>query len=293
MMRSLLPIALLVVLGNGSLAFAQNALGGATGLTAPVALNDSPCLGVQDHAGLFSLSAVSKTREAIQQFRHEFHRDLVVETFAHVSAEDQKRLRSLNRKALEKFFGSWATRRASTIGIDGVYILICKEPREVYVLISPQTPEQPFTEDNARELRRSLERQLPKAPDAALTDAVALMRTTVSDNLADRQSSSTSIHYETIALLVAGFIGFWLLLSLVRSVLPKTDSDPHYVGRTSGFLGALFGTTAGHWVYDRLFRAHPPSRSQPESDYLHSQTPMTEGDLTESHTADVTESWDR
>ena len=293
MTRSLIPLSVLVtLLYSGSPVCAQTTLGGATGSSALIALRDSPSLGVQDHAGMFSLNAVLKAREAIQQFRLDFHRDLFVETFERVPAADQQRIRSLNRKSLEQFFSSWATSRATTIGIDGVYILICKEPRQVYVLIYPHTPEQPFTEDNGRDLRRLLERQLPKAPDGALADAVTLVRTTVTDNLAERQSASTSIRFETVALIVAGIVGFWLLLSLVRAVLPQTGGDPTHAGRTSGFFGALFGTTAGHWVYDRLFRAHPPAVQQPESDFLHSPPPAAE-EMSDSHTADDADPWKR
>jgi hypothetical protein len=115
----------------------------------------------------------------------------------------------------------------------------------------------------------------------------------MTDNLAERQSASKSIHFETIAVIVAGIVGFWLLLSLVRAVLPQTDSESTHAGRTSGFLGALFGTTAGHWVYDRLFSTHPPAVPQPESDFFHNPPPAPAAveERSESHTADEAD-WD-
>ena len=171
---------------------------------------------------------------------------------------------------------------ARAIGIDGIYILICKKPKRVQVLLYPNTPEQAFTEDNVRDLRKLLERELAQSPDAALSDAVAFVRNQVKDNLAERNSAAKSIGLQTVVLIVAGVIGFWLFLSLVRGVLHRAggSGDPAHGGLTAGFFGALFGTAAGHWVYDRLFRAHPPAAPQSESEFLHGPAAVPEAEQT-------------
>src|SRR5262249_20167757 len=150
--------------------------------------------------------------------------------------------------------------RARTIGLDGVYVLICKNPEHVHVLVYPDTPEQGFTDENARVLRKRLIGQLKKAPDAALAEAVVFVRGTVEGSLSEHQSASSSIAFGTIAAIVGAVFGAWLLLSLMRAVLFHGDAaaDPGHVSLSAGFLAALFGTTAGHWMYDRVFRAHAP-----------------------------------
>jgi hypothetical protein len=269
---------------------AQSALGGAVGGPAAEAwekFRDSPGLGVDDRAGLFSADAVARAREAVRQFRKDYHRDLFIETFAHVPDGDRKDVSGLWTWSRERYFTGWAKRRAKTVGVDGVYVLICKQPKHVHVLVYPDTPEQAFTDDNTKELRRRLERQLPKAPDAALEDAAAFVRDTVKENLAAREAAAASIRFGTVAWLLGAVLGIWLLLSLVRAVLHwrgAAAADPAHVGLTAGFFAGLFGTTAGHWVYDRLFRAHAPASPQPESDFL--RTPVARpADL--EHAADL------
>ncbi len=297
MMRSLMPygVCMAVALVSGSTVTAQTALGGAAGSTALLALRDSPNLGIQDHAGLFQPDAVLKARAAIQQFRHEYHRDLFIETFDHPPGAEPKRgFLAWGRSQAEPDYVQWSTTRARAIGIDGIYVLICKKPKHVQVLLYPNTPEQAFTEDNVRELRKLLERELPQSPDAALSDAVAFVHNQVKDNLAERDSAAKSIGLQTIVLIVAGIVGFWLFLSLVRGVLHRAggSGDPAHGSLTSGFFGALFGTTAGHWVYDRLFRAHPPAAPQPESEFLHGPASQSES-TSEPHDQEEHSTWGR
>jgi hypothetical protein len=257
---------------------AQAALGGAVGGPAAEAWDafaDSPGLGVNDRAGLFSADAVARARESIRQFRHDYHRDLFIETFAHVPDADGKRVSRMWTPSRERYFTDWAARRAKAVGVDGVYVLICKDPKHVHVLVHPDTPEQRFTDDNAKELRKRLERQLPKSADAALNDAVEYVREAVKENLAAREAASSAIPFGTVAWLLGAVLGAWLLLSLARAVLHwrAGAADPAHVGLTAAFFAGLFGTTAGHWVYDRLFRAHAPASPQPESDFLHAPPP--------------------
>ena len=72
------------------------------------------------------------------------------------------------------------------------------------------------------------------------------------------------------ALLIYG------LLSLIRGVLSWRAPDAEGATRVpllSGFFAALFGTAAGHWVYDHLFRAQPPANPRPESEFLRTPRP--------------------
>jgi hypothetical protein len=295
-LRMTYGVCLAVALLGGSTVHAQSALGGAIGAPTAIVLRDSPSLGVQDNASFFQLDSVLKAREAIQQFRREYHRDLFIETFEHVPSADQTRVSKMWSRQAERYFSEWATTRAKTIGVDGVYILICRKPQHVHVLVYPSTPEQAFSDEDARALRKRLEHDLPKSPDSALSGAVTFVRNTVKDNLAARESAASSITLQTVIAIIAGVVGFWLLLSLVRAVLNRAGagSDLGHGSLASGFFGALFGTTAGHWVYDHLFRAHPPAAPQPESDYLHGpqSAPATDAELSaEAHDHEEPTTW--
>ena len=264
---------ILVVAGLGGVsdASAQSSLGAATGCVAVAALSDSPSLCIHDRAGLFQFDTVAKAREGLRQYRREYHRDLFLETFAHPPTTDQSLVRRLIRQHQDKYFTNWARQRADAIGVDGVYVLICKEPKHVIVLVHPNTPEQAFSGDKAKELRKRLERQLAKSPDTAPGLALAFVRDTVNESLSTPVSEANSIRFETVLAILAGIGGVWLLLSLVRAILMRRDIVKHdraSVGLLAGFCAALFGTTAGHWIYDHVFHAHGPATPAPESEYL-------------------------
>jgi hypothetical protein len=296
MKRSLLILGVcLAVAADGGMAQAQSALGGAIGLSATAVLRDSPRIAVQDHAGMFKPDAVRNARAAIQQFRKGYHRDLFIETFDQVPAADQKRVASSWSRQRERYFAEWAAARAKAIGIDGVYVLICERPKQVYVLVYPNTAEQAFTEDNAAELRKHLERELVKSRDDALADVATYVRNKVQENLEAQKSEASSIRYETIVAIIAAVVGFWLLLSLVRAVLQRAggSGDPAHGSLTAGFFGAMFGTAAGHWVYDRLFRAHPPAAPQAESELLHSPPTHAAEPTSEGQDQEEPSTWGR
>jgi hypothetical protein len=280
-------VSLTVVLLGAPPLPAQEALGGAVGTPAARAwddLRDSPALAVNDRAGFFSADAVTRARAAIRQFRRDYHRDLFIETFPHVPDTDRKEVSGLWTRGRERYFADWATKRARAVGVDGVYVLVCKEPKHVHVLVYPDAPEQAFTADNAKTLRKRLEKQLPRSPDDALGDAVDFVRDTVKENLAARDAASSAIGIGAVAWIVGVVLGLWLVLSLVRTVLHwrgGSASDPGHVGLTAGFFAGLFGTAAGHWVYDRLFRAHAPASPQPESDFLRPTPPRREPEPSE------------
>jgi hypothetical protein len=273
-------LALVAVPCVASVAHGQAALGAATGCSAVEVLSDSPVMGVHDRAGRFSPEAVARARAAIRQFRQDYHRDLFVETFAQVPAAAPKHVTAA-------YFADWSKHRANTIGVDGVYILICFKPVDVEVVVHPDTPEQAFTGENVKGLRRQLERQLKHSPDAALEDAVRYVRDTVKENLTERQSAGLSIPFGTVAAVIGGVVAVWLLLSFVRAVVvrsKKPDDPSAQASLTAGFCAALFGNTAGHWIYDRVFHAHAPAAPRPESEFLHASPPRPKAKV--EHSAD-------
>src|SRR5690349_8791042 len=92
-------------------------------LVAPMAVAQSS--GVRDDAKFFSADAVQQAEATIGQIRKDFGKDLLVETFAAIP-DSQKGAYDPAQK--DAFFSSWASERARAAGVNGVYVLICRDP---------------------------------------------------------------------------------------------------------------------------------------------------------------------
>src|SRR6185436_5742106 len=79
---------------------------------------------VRDNAGLFSPAAVKQADETIRNIQRDFRKELLVETFASVpdSGKDEY---ARNR---EEFFANFVRERAQAARLDGIYVLVMKEP---------------------------------------------------------------------------------------------------------------------------------------------------------------------
>src|SRR5947209_2524075 len=91
------------------------------------AQNRSPARKVLDEAGMFSPAAMQKANEEIADINRLYHKDLLVETVTSAPA-DIKSVDPKNKSAMQRYFESWAIRRAENERVDGVYVLICKDP---------------------------------------------------------------------------------------------------------------------------------------------------------------------
>lgn len=92
--------------------------------------------GIVDSAKFFSPDAVAKAQHDIELIVHRFGRDLRIETFAQVSESEREGLRRLSADDRAKFFREWAQNRAHREGVNGVMILICRDPSYIYVNVS-------------------------------------------------------------------------------------------------------------------------------------------------------------
>jgi hypothetical protein len=93
---------------------------------------------VKDDAKLFSPEAVKKANAEIREIAEKFGRDLLVETFASVPADDLEKVKKMEKEERAGYFKKWAIDRAKEAVVNGVYVLICKEPTSYYVEVPPK-----------------------------------------------------------------------------------------------------------------------------------------------------------
>jgi hypothetical protein len=93
---------------------------------------------VRDQAKFFSPEAVKKANEQIREIMRKYHKDLLIETFPTVPADPGvEKVKAMSKDERNAFFHKWALERSTAAVVNGIYILVCKEPAHLQVEISP------------------------------------------------------------------------------------------------------------------------------------------------------------
>jgi hypothetical protein len=87
---------------------------------------------VKDEGKFFSAEALEKANKKIRQLYTDFACDVVVETVPAVPADLEAKFKELGK---DRFFLDWAGKRAGELGVNGVYVLVCKSVGRVEVLL--------------------------------------------------------------------------------------------------------------------------------------------------------------
>jgi hypothetical protein len=122
-------------------------------LSAPVARAE-----IRDGAKFFSADAVREGDQLIQQIRQRHGKDVVVETVPSMPGAPA------DAAGRERFFQDETARRGKEAGVNGLYILISRNPSSLYAGVDPQTQQNLFTLDDRARLRDVLQQHF-KAKD--------------------------------------------------------------------------------------------------------------------------------
>src|SRR5262245_34211378 len=94
---------------------------------------------VRDEAHFFSADAVAQANEIIKEIKQRYKKDLLIETVGHVPDNKRDEANSSDAKVKGHFFANWAIERARMEGVNGIYVLITREPGHVEVAVGNQT----------------------------------------------------------------------------------------------------------------------------------------------------------
>jgi uncharacterized protein len=236
---------------------------------------------VEDGAGLFSKEALDKADKKIEDIKRDYDRDLLIETIKEVPENRKTELKDMGEGA---FFRRWARERYKEKGSHGVYVLICKEPKYLYILVGEKTLEKAFKESNRKVLETKLRKELSD-PSKALLSAVDYVESTMKENgvKASRSTVSKAVEgrgnqkksevnpvWGWICIGLVVLLAVWLLFGLVRAFSGGGGGGGPGGGGPGGgggggfftsLLGGMFGAAAGMWLYDSFFRSHSPGDS--------------------------------
>src|SRR5262249_6129619 len=108
---------------------------------------------VRDGGGFFKPETIKQANEILNEIKKRDHRDVVVETYATVPAGKDNEVK--DKESRERFFKSWAASRARDLDLNGILILICKNPGHLEIEVGNKTSHV-FNDEHRATLRRML-----------------------------------------------------------------------------------------------------------------------------------------
>jgi hypothetical protein len=206
---------------------------------------------IDDAAALFSDATGQRAAAAIQAIAQRYHIDLRVETFAQVPGERAAQYyEAKTAVGRGRFFTRWAHDQAAAERVDGIYVLICKDPLHVRVVTNPTAPGRPssFSDRECSELQKRLDDAFRRQHyDAGLLEGIDFVR----DQL---EVDSRGSAWPCIGGIVLGAGALWTLLSLLNAKLrsSRPESEPVIVTQNV-LLGGTLGAMGSYWMSPSLF----------------------------------------
>jgi uncharacterized membrane protein YgcG len=139
---------------------------------------------VQDRAGLFKPETIAKADDVLAEIGKKHNKDLLIETYPTVPPDKVEAVKAMDKSGRAKFFQEWANSRARRRRVNGIYVLITKEPGHIQVEVGHETEKAAFTTKDADRLRDILIDAFQKKEyDRGLLEAVQFVEKTLDDNM--------------------------------------------------------------------------------------------------------------
>ena len=95
--------------------------------------------GVRDNGDFFSDTAKKEATRKIAEMEQQYKKDLVVETFTEIPEEIKKGVDLTDKAATNRMFDQWTLKEAKQQKVNGIYILISREPAHLQILVGNDT----------------------------------------------------------------------------------------------------------------------------------------------------------
>jgi len=132
-------------------------------------------LSINDSAKLFSAEAITPANTAIAElFKKDI--DVMIETYATAPADRLEELKKANAAKRTEYFRDWLHARMTKEDVKGFGILICADPKSLYVDVTPDVLKK-FPEKFVLQVRDAVFKGMKEnKPDEALKEAVKLIQ---------------------------------------------------------------------------------------------------------------------
>jgi hypothetical protein len=285
-MRGLLRLAPVLVVLTGA-------------LPARASETDQP---IHDEAHMFQPVALEQAREKIAQLWDRWHIHFRLDTVAELPPDVRTKMQKAGKPDVE--FLTWAKQRAERLEFEGIYVLISQEPKHksIAVVVRPEALQKTFTPRNCKRVSDLLNKEISRGePNTALLSALDRVLELVQWNIEGGYGVWVILGWVILGLLALRVLFLLIQVKMenaerqqqrrehyarqveaaqaaqaaqaaaiqAATAQPSSPSDKDHQGLMPAMLGGLFGTMAGHWIYDSLFRGSggksetPPAETPP------------------------------
>jgi len=261
------------------------------GFLSPAQAAKDRAIPIKDAGKFFSEKAIEQANKKIEQIKLDYKKDLAIETIASVPEKDAKEA----KENTQRYFRDYARKRYGALGISGIYVIISREPRFVFVESGKETEKKAFTTADCKAAANLLLTHFKKKEAGRFDEGLLALVNDV-DKTLDRnigkgaaetgRSGATKTSPQRgsggsggfmdgiwgwVCIGIVVLLGIWLVFGLIRAFTgsggggggPGGPGGGGYGGGGGGFfpslMGGLFGAAAGLWMYDSFFRSHTPT----------------------------------
>ena len=237
--------------------------------------------GVRDNGDFFSEPAKKEATRKILEIEKQYKKELVIETFTTIPEDVTQGIDLTDIPARNKMFEQWAVKEARQQKVNGIFVLLSREPAHLHIVVGNETQNKAFTltdRDNLAKLM--LDKMRAKRNDEALTECVKFVGTTIAghathvapsakhNNATATPSSSlatgSASPWGWIITAVVGLAVVWLIVGVLRSFMGRSGAGAGAGmmpgasggGMFNSLLGGMFGAAAGMWLYDQFSGNH-------------------------------------
>ncbi len=215
-----------------------------------------------------------RAEQQIDDIRRTYDRNLFVDTVKSASPHERKLFRFLWTRQVNRILEEQARKCASESGVDGIYVVICNDPKDVHVVVRP-ADDAAFTRHDARSCGGRSHGACRTAAPMRPCSPWSIRSVPRSKPMPRAVSPRSVVNEFVLASLLGGGVALWLVLCGVRFKMRASqagnsldDSAAERARRTPALLGAMFGFPAGQWIYDKLYPSTPQaagvSRMEPD-----------------------------
>ena len=236
--------------------------------------------GVRDSGDFFSEACIKEATRKISEIESQFKKELVVETFVDIPEEVKRGVDLTDKPALNKMFEQWTVKEAKQSRVNGIYILISKEPAHLQIVVGNDTQNKAFTSKDREKLAGIMLNKLrTKKNDEALLECVQFVSTTMAGNVQPSTrvksvatpsavspralQTEQATPWGWIITAVLGIGALWLIVGVLRSFMGRGATGGQGMmpsagggGMFNSLLGGMFGAAAGMWLYDQFSGSH-------------------------------------
>lgn len=227
--------------------------------------------GIRDGGAFFSDDAKADASRTIGDVERTLKKDIVIETFPEIPEAVKGGVNVADKAALNRLFVEWAEKQARQQAVNGVYVLISKQPAHLQVVVGNQTLKQLFTTTDRDALVSTMRTKLhARDNDGALREGVNFVASTMRAHAAgsghagtvqksDSQSTESGFGSGWLLPVIGGLLIGWIIFGLLRAMMNRGGAGAAGMpqgagggGFFSSLIGGMFGAAAGMWMYNQF-----------------------------------------